>query len=357
MQRIITPIFLPDATRAVIRGLDSQDLIKVGTEAIVVNAYHLLYAPGLSILKDYKGVKNYMHWPGFVTSDSGGFQIMSLIHQNKLKGKITRDGPVFTWMRQGKKEKIKLTPEKSIAMQFTIGSDLIVCLDYFTDPQAKEDEVEKSVQLTIEWAKRSKEEYLRQIELRKLSGKVKPSLMGVIHGGENKKIRAKCAKELVKLDFDVYGYGGWPMDNQGKFNKEIYQFNASLTPDNKYRFALGVGMPDEIALGVKYGYSFFDCVLPTRDARHHRLYVFKQDPAKVTDFTNKQFFAYLYINKAKFCRDNKPISQYCQCYTCANYSRGYLHHLFKIKDSLAWRLATIHNLFFYNTLIKYLRLT
>ena len=354
-KRVRFPIFLPDATRAVVRSLDSVDLQKVGTEGLVVNTYHLMQNPGLSVLKDYKGIGNYMGFSGLITSDSGGFQIMSLLHQKKMQGEITEKGIEFLWLRKGKKEKILLTPEKCIQAQFTIGADIFVCLDYFTNPDGTEIELERSVKLTIDWAKRCKVQYLKEIDKRGIKKSRRPLLMGVIQGGEHKNLRAKCARALVDLDFDIYGYGGWPMDSKGKFNRDLFQYNASLTPDTKPRFALGVGMPEDIILGFQLGYHFFDCVLPTRDARHYRLYTFKKKPNKALLLSGQKFYDFIYINKDRYMRDQKPISQYCSCYTCQHYSKAYLNQLFKIKESLAWRLATIHNLYFYNSLIQQLR--
>jgi len=332
------PLFLPDATRAVVRSLDGADLKQCGVEGIVVNTFHLMINPGVSLLKKYGGVAKFMNFNGLVVSDSGGFQIMSLIHQKKIKAKISKEGIAFWWRMNGKDKQLLFTPEASIQTQFALNSGIMVALDYFTDPRAELKQQERSVELTVEWAKRSKAEFLRQIKKRRLTQKTRPWLMGVLQGGSNINLRRKCAEELVKLDFDVYGYGGWPMDGHGRFNKVLFKQNALLTSDNKPRFALGVGKPKDIELGVKYGYHFFDCVLPTRDARHGRLYLNSHD--------------YLYINRRIYANDLLPISKKCQCYTCRNYSRGYLHHLFKIKDASAWRLATIHNLYFYQSLIK-----
>ena len=282
-----------------------------------------------------------MNFPGLIVSDSGGFQIMSLIHQQKTKGKITKQGIKFSWRARGRDQQILFTPEMSIKNQFAINSDIMVVLDYFTDPKASKKDQEYSTELTLDWANRSKDEFNRQIKQRQLSEANRPWLMGVVQGGNDLKLRQKMANKLVSMDFDLYGYGGWPMDEQGKFDNELFKFNATLTPDDKPRFALGVGKPKDIIAGVKYGYHFFDCVLPTRDARHCRLYTAKDK--------------FMYISRGIYAKDPAPIEAGCSCHTCRNYSRGYLHHLFKINDALAWRLATIHNLSYYQGLIKTLR--
>jgi len=350
---IKTPIYLPDATQGVVRSLTPEDLKTVGTEAVVVNTYHLLLSLGLEVLEEFGGIGKFMQFPGLIVSDSGGFQIMSLIHQKKTWGRISEKGLEFKWRRRGQDEKVWFTPESSIAAQFTIGADIIICLDYFTNPNGTRKEQELSVEITQLWAERSKQEFERQIKLRKYTAKTRPSLMGVLQGGMDRKLREKSAKGLITTGFDLYGYGGWPVNEAGEFDQEMSKFNASLTPDDKPRFGLGVGKPEDIVNGVKFGYSFFDCVLPTRDARHSRLYVFNDEVNKLD--LNHEFYHFLYIDAQTYRFDKLPIDPHCQCPTCTLYSRAYLYHLFKVKESLAWRLATIHNLYFYNSLLAKLR--
>ena len=340
------PTFFPDGTRAVVRSLDSKDLEEAKVEGIIVNTYHLARQPGDKLLAKLGGVKKFMNWKGFIISDSGGFQIMSLIHRGG-KGKITKAGVYF--------EGERFTPENSIQIQFNLGVDVIIVLDYFTSPKASKDEALESVKITIEWAKRSKEEYLRQIEKRKIPEGKRPLLLAVIQGGFYKDLREKCAGELLKIGFDGYGFGGWPVDDKGNFDFELMRFNAALTPDDKIRFALGVGKPENIVEGVKAGYHIFDCVLPTRDARHRRLYVFKKNWKKILEEGRHDFYEYIYPTREEFARYKGPIEETCDCYTCQNYSLSYLRHLFKIEDTLAYRLASIHNLRFYTRLIEALR--
>lgn len=337
---------MPDATRAVVRSLDVTDLKHCGTEAVVVNTFHLMINPGVELLQKFGGVGQFMNFSGLVVSDSGGFQIMSLVHQKQIKAKITENGLEFIWRMFGADQQILFTPEESIRTQFAINSDIMVVLDYFTDPQASLKEQERSVELTLLWAKRSKQEFERQLKKRKLTAKTRPWLMAVLQGGTNRQLRKNCAQELISLGFDLYGYGGWPMDEQGNFDQKLFADNARLTPDDKPRFALGVGKPEDIVLGRSYGYDFFDCVLPTRDARHGRLYVKMQQNKALT----------INIQQGKYATSQEPVAKNCACLTCQTYSRAYLHHLFKIKDSLAWRLATIHNLFFYHQVVSSLRL-
>jgi queuine tRNA-ribosyltransferase len=354
-KKIPFPTFFPDATRGVIRGLDSCDLKAAKVEGLIVNTYHLMTQPGTTVLEEIGGIKKFMNWDGWVVSDSGGFQLLSMIYRNASLGKITADGVTFYRGSKGRRKRYHFTPEKSIQVQFSIGSDILICLDDCPSATANQEENEISVKRTIQWAKRCKEEYLKQLDLCKIDGSHRPHLFAVIQGGNDKNLREKCANELMKIGFDGFGFGGWPLGRQGNLNTEILSFTANLMPDNLPKFALGVGNPQAIVEGFKMGYNIFDCVLPTRDARHQRLYVFSEDPEKIDILDPKEIYQYLYILREKYVRDDKPISEFCDCYTCKNYSRSYLHHLFKIEDSLAGRLATIHNLRMYTRLIENLR--
>lgn len=354
-KKMIFPVYFPDATRGVVRSLDSLDLQETKVEGMIVNTYHLLSQPGTSVIKEIGGVKKFMNWDGWAISDSGGFQLLSLIYKNRSMGKVNDDGIVFYRGSQGQKKKYYFTPEKSIQVQFALNTDIIICLDDCPSAKAKEKEIEASVERTINWAKRCKEEYRKQIDLRKIKDAERPLLLAVIQGGNDKNKRKYCAKELLKIGFDAYGFGGWPLDSEGKFNFDLVNYTASLMPPELPKFALGVGNPQAIIEGFKAGYNIFDCVLPTRDARHQRLYVFEKNPEKADILNDQNLFGFVYIMREKYVRDNRPISELCDCYACKKYSRAYLHHLFAIEESLAWRLATIHNLRTYTLLIENLR--
>jgi len=349
------PIYLPDATRAVIRSLDAKDLEQAKVEGVVVNTYHLMSQPGATAIESLGGLKKIMNWHGWLISDSGGFQLLSLIYSNSSFGKITDDGAVFYRGSQGKRKKYYFTPEKSIQVQFSLGADIIICLDDCPRVKANQAETELSVKRTVEWAKRCKEEFLKQVEIWQMAEINRPLLLAVVQGGEDKKLRAKCAAELIKIGFDAYAFGGWPIGQDGKINTDILNFTVQLLPADRPKFALGVGNPQAIIDGFKMGYNIFDCVLPTRDARHERLYVFSQDLTEADILNQPDICHHFYIARERYTRDPKPISAFCDCYTCLNYSRAYLRHLFKIEDSLAWRLATIHNLRTYTKLIEKLR--
>jgi queuine tRNA-ribosyltransferase len=363
------PIYLPDATLGVARNLDSLDLASVGLEGVMVNTYHLIQRPGEEVLAKVGGIKNLMNWPGFVSSDSGGFQLFSLIQKNPNLGKITDEGIVL-YSGPSRQRKTLFTPEDSIRMQFTLGSDVMICFDDFSPPLADEKRLEESVKRTIAWAARAKTEFELQLKKYGFSTQNRPLLMAPIQGHNHEKWRHFCSQELQKIGFDIYGLGGWPLDSQGKFDYSFCQKNADLTPKDSLRFALGVGTPENIVKLFFMGYQFFDCVLPTRDARHQRLYVFKANPAnldraKLQQLANEdrlgEVFGYLYINKAQHATDLAPVSEFCDCPICQKtgdkpqVSRAYLHHLFKIGDGSSFRLASLHNLRTYARVMEILR--
>lgn len=332
------PAFFPDATHGAVKGVGAKDLLAENIDGIVVNTYHMLIDENLEIIKKVGGIHEFTKFPKIIITDSGGFQAMSLIRRNPENGKITDDGIKFKV--DGKR--VFLTPKLCIKTQLKSGSDIVMCLDDCTDPSESNEEQEKSVERTLVWAKRCKDYFEKETAGKNTIGSSKPLLFGIVQGGSSKKLRKKCAEGLINIGFDGYAYGGWPVDKDKKFLSEIVSYTASLMPDNKPKYAMGVGKPQDISKCIKYGYNLFDCVLPTRDARHQRLYI----------FTGKKTYGYLYIGKGKYKKDPKPISKYCQCETCKHYSRAYLNNLFKTSNPLALSLATIHNLRFYSDLMK-----
>lgn len=195
-----------------------------------------------------------------------------------------------------------------------------------------------------------------QCKNRKLKEIDRPALFGVVQGAHNKKERERCAKGLQKIGLDGFGYGGWPFDDEENFDLDMTEFIPTLFPKETILYGLGVGNPQALVDSVKFGWSIFDCVLPTRDARHKRLYVFNKNPDEIKNiYEEKDWYGYVYISRERYVRDESPISEYCDCMTCKNYNRAYLNHLFTIEDSLVWRLCTIHNLRMYTKLIEILR--
>ena len=335
------PVFFPDATRGLIKSLDTTDIESTGTNGILVNTYHLFKDLGIDYIKARGGIKKFMNFRGFVISDSGGFQVGSLIKMNPTAGYVNDKGAIFKPVGE---KVVKLTPELSIEFQMELGSDMVVVLDDFTDPKATYEEAKISVNRTILWAKRSKIEFDKQSLL--LRSKIRPLILGVVQGGYYQDLRKYCAIELAKIGFDGFGYGGWPMTKEGTFDLESAKTIADNTPKNYLLYGLGVGMPEDIIALHKLGYQIFDCVLPTRDARHGRAYVYKDD-----------LYGYEFVDltKGKMMNDDSKLSDTCDCLTCIRYTRSYLAHLFKVKDFTAGRLLTIHNLRFYSMLMEKLR--
>lgn len=341
------PIFFPDATQAVVKTLDSVDIVNSYTPGVLVNTYHLYRELGKDLIHKFGGVSKFMNWEGSIISDSGGFQAMSLIKAKSGNGKISDLGITFY---PSKKKKILLTPEKSIEYQIGLATDLMVVLDDFTHPQATFDQAKESVERTLLWAKRSKDAYNKHYK--SVRG---PYLIGVVQGGKYPDLREYCANKLVEIGFDGLGYGGWPIDDKGDFDYRSAEIIARSAPENYILYGLGVGKPDEIVNLYKMGYQIFDCVLPTRDARHERLYVYDTDNIVNINLKDEKFYKYYVPSKQKNYLLKEPVSSACDCLLCKNYSKAYLAHLFRIKDISAMRLASIHNLRFYSLLMEKLR--
>jgi queuine tRNA-ribosyltransferase len=345
------PAYFPDATRGVVRTVDSRDLEDCGVQGLVVNVFHLSTRPGAGLIKHAGGIHDFMAWRRPIASDSGGFQLMSMIRENPRYGTITARGIHFTDI-DGSRKKVLFTPERSIRLQFDLGADLMVCLDDCPSPDASPEEVEASVERTINWAQRCRAEFDRQLQSRGRRQGQRPLLFGVIQGGYDKEQRARCARELLPLGFDGYGFGGWPLTPEGELAAGILTHTASLVPDQLPRFALGVGKPEHIVRCYGMGWRIFDCVLPSRDARHGRLYVFDATSLDAVDLRAPSFYHFLYIRDGKHKRQRDPISAACDCPCCRHYSLSYLHHLFDVGDPLGLRLATLHNLRFYTQLLE-----
>jgi len=346
--QIPCPVFFPDATRAVIKTLDMEDVRQTKTKGILVNTYHLYHDLGRKILKKFEGIRGFMDWQGGIISDSGGFQVMSLA--KSLGGKVTDEGVSFS---VSKKKRVKLTPEKSIEFQMLLKPDMVVALDDFTVPNSRPEQARETVERTVLWAKRSKQEFIKQCEINNLPEKDRPYILGVVHGGEDLNLRQECTQRLLEIGFDGYGYGGWPIKNNGEFNYEVAERMVKDIPLKQYfLYGLGIGKPEEVVVLSKMGFDIFDCVLPTRDARHKRLYVYTAKSIEEIDINQKGFYRFLTPDQEKHYSDDSPVSRACDCLLCKHYSRAYLWHLFKIEEMTALRLATIHNLRFYSILME-----
>ena len=346
------PTFLPDATRGYIRAVDSQDLVNCGIQAVVMNTYHLMLNPGVSTVQALGGVHAMSGWRGPIFTDSGGFQIYSLIHQNNKYGTITGKGAVFYGGEGVGKRKYQLTPQKSIQYQVNFGADVLFCLDDCTHVDAPEEVQKESVRRTIEWARRSKQVYSELLEKKAIPAEKRPLIYAILQGGGSLELRKECASELLEIGFDGYGYGGWPLDRQGNLLVEMLATVRELIPGQFPLHALGVAAPENVVRCSQIGYDLFDGAMPTRDARHGRLYVFNQDPTTIMGGLSGNWLSYVYLFDKRHTRTKAPLSESCGCLCCQNYSVGYLHHLYKCDDSLAWRLGTLHNLRFMSDLLS-----
>jgi queuine tRNA-ribosyltransferase len=243
-----------------------------------------------------------------------------------------------------------LTPEKSILLQLRYGADIVICLDDCTHADDPYQVQVESVERTIDWARRSKIEYLRIIDQMRIPELERPLVFAVIQGGGSFELRKRCAEALLEIGFDGYGFGGWPLDGEGRLLTEVLAYTRELVPSEFPLHALGVAHPANVVECFRLGYDLFDGAMPTRDARHGRLYVGGEE---ISEGGNT---GYIYAMDDKHTRANIPVMMSCDCPTCVHYSLGYLHHLFDIGDTLALRLATLHNLRFMTRLVARLRL-
>lgn len=333
----LLPAFLPDATRAVVRTVDPDRLRACGVQGLVVNAFHLRRSPGARPIARLGGIHSFMNWRGPILSDSGGFQAFSLLHQSPSNGSVTAKGFFYRPDRTQKKE--LLTAQTSIQVQLRIGSDILVCLDHCTHPEASKADQRASVEHTVAWARVSKQVFDRA----RSTERPRPLLFAVVQGGVDFELRRECAERLLEIGFDGFGYGGWPVRDDGALVEAVAMV-AELIPRSMPLWGLGIGSPSNLTKAFGLGYDLFDCVLPSRDARQGRLFVGAVDDA-----------SYLYILDRRHRYSPEPVQEGCPCPGCRSYSRAYLHHLFRFEEPLGWQLATLHNLTFYGRLLESLR--
>jgi queuine tRNA-ribosyltransferase len=327
-------LFLPDATRGAVKFLTTKQLKDTGTKALVTNTLHLLINYGADHISQLGGIKKLMNWDGLIVTDSGGFQVFSLIHRGKWKGEINEGGAIFRSPKDG--SKYILSPESSIDIQMKIGGDVLVCLDDCRDTGLTRKEAEESVERTIQWAKRCKEHFEKEYGGTKKTGKL---LTAVVQGANFLDLREKCAKALVDIGFDGYNFGGFVVNKGGELVLDEMKAVVDNIPEDKIRYAMGVGKPQDIRDAFELGYNWFDTVLVTRNARHGTLYS--------SDMPNE----ILRITNSRYSSDMRPIDSNCDCEVCKNYSRAYVHHLLKMGEATGMTLATIHNLRYYQNLI------
>ncbi|MEA5069691.1 MAG: tRNA guanosine(34) transglycosylase Tgt, partial [Christensenellaceae bacterium] len=278
--------------------------------------------------------------------------LFSLIRENPAYGEI-RDGEIIFRPDQGR-EKVIFTPEKCIQAQLQYGSDIAMALDLCTHPDDPPEAQRRSVELTVKWGARCRAEFDK---LTRGMTDEKPLLFGIVQGGGDRALRLECGRRLAEIGFDGYGFGGWPLDSAGQLRDDILQAAADAMPDELPKYAMGLGRPEEIVRCVRMGYGLFDCVIPTREARHQRLYMFRENCATPEGVrrADGKFYGFYYALDDKHVADGRPIEEGCDCALCKRHSRAYLHHLFKVGDAQALRLATAHNLRFYGRVMELLR--
>ena len=342
--RLQLPVFLPDATYGVVRTVDAADLEACGVDALVMNTFHLSQKPGASTIQALGGLHRMTGWHKTITTDSGGFQAYSLIRQNPKFGSIHDKG--ITFYPEGSQRKYQFTPEKVVQLQFGFGSDIIITLDDCTHVDEGYTAQSLSVDRTIAWARQSKKEYTKLLEQKKLEYDQRPLIFAVVQGGGYKDLRQRCAEALLEIGFDGYGFGGWPLDKDNQLLSEIIGYTREVIPLQFPMHALGIGHPVNVLAAYELGYDLFDSAMPTRDARHGRLYRFNQPPDAPGAGLTGDWFAFAYVDNERNIRSTAPISEFCDCPCCSRYPFGYLYHLFKQGDPLFMRLATLHNLRF-----------
>ena len=331
---IQTPVFMNVGTLGAIKGaVSSMDLKEIGCQVELSNTYHLHVRPGDKIIKELGGLHKFMNWDRPILTDSGGFQVFSLAKLRKIK----EEGVYFNSHVDGKK--IFMGPEESMQIQSNLGSTIAMAFDECVALPAEYKYAKESHERTIRWLKRCKEEMAR---LNSLPDTINPNqmLFGINQGATFDDLRIENMKEIAKLDLDGYAIGGLAVGETTEEMYHILDVTLPFAPENKPRYLMGVGTPINILEAVHRGVDFFDCVMPSRNARHCNL------------FTEE---GYMNLKNEKFEKDLRPIEEGCTCPACRNYSRAYIRHLFKAKEMLAMRLCVLHNLYFYKTLMENIR--
>ena len=317
-----TPAFLPVGTQGTIKSLTPEELVEIGVEAILGNTYHLYLRPGHEIIGRLGGLHAFTHWERPILTDSGGFQIFSL---GSLR-KISEEGVTFQSHLDGSSH--FLTPEKVVEIQRVLGTDIAMVLDECVPYPSPYEYVKPSMERTNRWA-------LRSLQTRREND---PALFAIVQGGVHRDLREKSAQALVEMGFQGYAIGGLSVGEPKSMMMDVLKWTTPLLPEDTPRYLMGVGTPEDIINAVSLGTDFFDCVLPTRNARNGMLFT---SSGKIS------------IKQAQYAEDRRPIDETCACYTCRHYSRAYLRHLYLAKEILSSRLNTIHNLYYYlNLLVK-----
>ena len=319
-----TPAFMPVGTYGTVKGMLPKDIEGIGAQIILGNTFHLMLRPGTEIVRLHGDLHDFMQWQGPILTDSGGFQVFSL---GKMR-KITEQGVTFQSPVNG--SKVFIDPERSMEVQRELGSDIVMIFDECTPYPATETEAATSMRLSLRWAKRSKEAH----------GDSPSALFGIVQGGMYEHLRDESLEGLTEIGFDGYAIGGLSVGEPKDEMVKVLDHLAHRMPEDKPRYLMGVGKPEDLVEGVRRGVDMFDCVMPTRNARNGHLFT-DTGVVKLRNASNKT--------------DTRPLDETCDCYTCQNFSRAYLHHLDKCKEILGSQLNTIHNLRYYQRLMAGLR--
>ena len=319
-----TPAFMPVGTYGTVKAMTPEELVGMGAEIILGNTFHLMLRPGTEIIRRHGDLHDFIHWERPILTDSGGFQVFSLGAMRK----ITEQGVHFRSPVDG--SRIFMGPEESMTVQRALGSDIVMIFDECTPYPATEQEARRSMELSLRWAARSKVAH----------GDNPSALFAIVQGGVFDHLREASLQGLLEIGFDGYAIGGLSVGEPSEERWRVLGFLSSRLPDEKPRYLMGVGTPEDIVQAVGLGVDMFDCVMPTRNARNGHL------------FTHE---GVVRIRNAVHAEDTGPLDPLCDCYTCRNYSRSYLRHLFRCNEILGARLNTIHNLHYYQTLMRNMR--
>ncbi len=321
---VATPVFMPVGTRAAVRGVDPHRLKECGASIILGNAFHLFLTPGTELLEQFGGIHRFMNWQGPVLTDSGGFQVFSLSDWRK----ITEKGVAFRSPIDGRK--CFLGPEESMQVQESIGSDIAMCFDECPALPAEPAVMKQAVERTLRWAERCRRAHTRTDQL----------LFGITQGGLDVGLRQQCLDRLMQIGFDGYAIGGLSVGEPPPEMYRVLETAVPQMPEESPRYLMGVGTPEDLLEAIGHGVDMFDCVMPTRNARNGLAFSWN---------------GRVRILKSDNRTDKRPIDEKCECYTCRNFSLAYLRHLFKVNDFLGKTLVSIHNIFFYQDLMRRIR--
>jgi queuine tRNA-ribosyltransferase len=320
---VATPVFMPVATQATVKAVSNRELEDCGVEMVISNAYHLYLRPGKETIERAGGLHKFMGWERPITTDSGGYQIFSLADLRKIKD----EGVEFQSHIDGTRH--FLSPEDVVDFQLTLGSDIIMPLDECVHYPATRDYVEDSVGLTLRWARRSKDRFSKKNS--------KAALFGIIQGSTYRDLRKRCVEELAAMDMGGYALGGIGVGEPVELINEMADYTASILPEDKVRYLMGVGTPPDMLEAISSGIDMFDCVVPTRNGRNGQAFT---------------FCGQIQLRNAPFKQDFSPIEPDCNCFACQNYTRSYIRHLFNTDEMLGPQLVSLHNINFYVKLIQ-----